>query len=99
MTVVTASADLPLMQSNATPLEVDHRTFVASLAHESRIVLGLRLLETGTAKDVSGVLRLSRGPQLDSGEDEEEVQPELLDRDVLFFINGDGSVKVFERGA
>ena len=51
--------------------------------------MGLRLLDTGTAKDISGVLRVTRGPQ---GDDLEE-------KELLYFVGGDGGVRVFERGA
>ena len=50
--------------------------------------MGLRLLDTGTARDVSGVLRVTRGPEGD----------ELEEREFLYFVSGDGGVRVFERG-
>jgi len=87
---VTASADYPLVQARNFPLEIDHATFVLGLAHQARVVMGLRGLDTGVARDVSGVLRITRG-----GEDTEEVQ----EKEILYFVEGDGSVKVFERGA
>lgn len=53
-------------------------------------MLGVRGLDTGAARDVSGVLRVARGPG-EGGEDIEE-------REVLFFVGGDGGVRVFEKG-
>ena len=54
--------------------------------------MGLRLLDTGAAKDVSGVLRVTRGP------DEGEGWGEVDEREVLYFVGGDEGVRVFERG-
>ena len=54
--------------------------------------MSLRLLDTGTAKDVSGVLRVTRGP--DDGEAQEEVE----EREVLYYVGGDGGVRIFGRG-
>lgn len=53
------------------------------------MVMGLRLLDTGTARDVSGVLRITNG-----GARDQEVE----ERECLYFVAGDGGVKVFERG-
>ena len=60
------------------------------LAHQARVIMGLRGLDTGVARDVSGVLRITRGT-----EDTDEVE----EKEVLYFVSADGSVKVFERGA
>ena len=73
-----------------TSLEKEHASFVVSLAHESEIVLSLRLLDTGVAKDVSGVVRIGCGGQ-DTGRAVEE-------REFLYHVGGDGGVRVFERG-
>jgi elongator complex protein 6 len=89
-TIVTASADYPLMQARNTPLEVDHAAFVMGLAHQASVIMGLRGLDTGVARDVSGVLRITRG-----GDDRDEVE----EKEILYFVGGDGSVRVFERGA
>lgn len=71
-------------------LEKEHAAFVMSLAHEAEAVLSLRMLDTGTAKDVSGVLRITRGGAvLDRAIDEHEY---------LYHVGGDGGVKVLERG-
>jgi elongator complex protein 6 len=53
----------------------------------------LRTLETGAAKDVSGVLRISRGGVLNTSEDNG-----LEEREALYYIQRDGGVTVFGRG-
>ncbi|KAK0655528.1 hypothetical protein B0T16DRAFT_499467 [Cercophora newfieldiana] len=88
--VVTLSADEPLIKAQTTSLEKEHASFVMSLAHEAQTVVGLRLLDTGTAKDVSGVMRITAGGD-DSG-------PAVEERELLFHVGGDGGVRVFERG-
>lgn len=76
-TIVTCSADAPLLHLQqpshggggdgtaaaavTTPLERCHRAFVTSLAYQAERVVQLRGLDTGAARDVSGVLRVSRG--------------------------------------
>lgn len=62
-----------------------------SLAHQARLLMGVRELDTGVARDVSGVLRIGRG----GGEGAEDVE----EKEVLYFVGGDGGVRVFERGA
>lgn len=48
------------------------------------------MLDTGTARDVSGVVRITvRGGEEEQRESEKEF---------LYFVAGDGAVKVFERG-
>ncbi|KAL1859695.1 hypothetical protein Daus18300_009414 [Diaporthe australafricana] len=89
-TVVTLSADEPLVSAQTTTLEKEHASFVLSLAHEAEAVISLRLLDTGTAKDVSGVVRITGGGgSLDRVIEEHEY---------LYHVGGDGVVKVFERG-
>ncbi|KAH0596822.1 hypothetical protein MHUMG1_05130 [Metarhizium humberi] len=67
-TVVAISADDPLLHAQNTTLEKDHAAFALSLAHEARIVMALRLLDTGTARDVSGVVRVTGGGKVDEDE-------------------------------
>ncbi|KAB5547050.1 hypothetical protein GE09DRAFT_198944 [Coniochaeta sp. 2T2.1] len=55
-TILTLSADAPLVSNQTTRLEKEHAALVLSQAHGADVVLSLRLLDTGTAKDVSGVL-------------------------------------------
>ncbi|KAJ5111124.1 hypothetical protein N7532_001659 [Penicillium argentinense] len=98
-TVLTLAADSPLLHnasasSNqmANPTEAEHAAFSIGLAHRARSVMQLRTLETGAARDVSGVLRISRGGGWTVGDDN------LDERELLFYIQRDGGVRVFGRG-
>lgn len=68
-------------------------SFLLSTAHQADLVIGLRLLDTGAARDVSGVMRISVNE-----DNEDEKERGLEDRELLYFVSGDGAVKVFERG-
>ncbi|KAL1613049.1 hypothetical protein SLS60_001281 [Paraconiothyrium brasiliense] len=101
-------SDLALFAASEkpSPLQIAQQNLVVKTAHMSAKVLGVRLLDTGVARDVSGVLRVTvnRDPWADvvQVKDQEEggaVQaPEEQNLEVLYKVNGDGSVKVFERG-
>lgn len=55
--------------------------------------MSVRGLDTGTARDVSGVLRTSKGAgECADDEDADEME-------CLYYVGSDGGVKVFERGA
>lgn len=63
--------------------------------------MGVRALETGAARDVSGVLRITRGGGWGWEEEEEEEGMGMgMGREVelLYLVGRDGNVKVFERG-
>ncbi|KAK2757343.1 hypothetical protein FQN54_004857 [Arachnomyces sp. PD_36] len=104
--IVTLSADFPLVQTTSlgephpqTPLEQAHSSFLIWMAHQATLVLQLRNLDTGVAKDVSGVLRISRGGSagdalLGNGEQEQKWE----ENEYLYFVQGDGGVRVFGRG-
>lgn len=87
--LLTLSADLPLLATPQTPLEKNHAAFVIGVAHQADLIMSLRLLDSGTARDVSGVVRITGDGHVE-GEGEE--------RELLYFVGGDGGVKVFERG-
>ncbi|KAK1590683.1 uncharacterized protein LY79DRAFT_515359 [Colletotrichum navitas] len=91
-TVFTVAADEPLVASQTTTLEKEHAAFVLGLAHAAETVISLRLLDTGNASDVSGVLRITAGG--DAHCEREAVE----ETELLYFVGGDGSVKVFGRG-
>ena len=96
--IVTCSADYPLLHVSstaATPLEHNHRNFVTTMAHQSRVVAQLRSLGTGAAKDISGVLRMSAGGAYD---DVEEQDAGFEEGEWLYHVKGDGSVSVWGRG-
>lgn len=80
------SADSPLVAAQGTTLEREHASLALSLAHAADAVQAMRLLDTGTARDVSGVVRLT-GPLVEEG-----------GREYLYYVAADGAVKVFERG-
>ncbi|KAJ5780476.1 hypothetical protein N7457_005636 [Penicillium paradoxum] len=99
-TVLTLATDAPLIHNAsisagllATPIETEHAALAIGLAHRARSVMQLRTLDTGAAKDVSGVLRISRGGGMSSSEEES-----LEEREALYFIQRDGGVTVFGRG-
>ena len=59
-----------------------------STVHTADTVLALRMLDTGTARDVSGVVRIT-GPGVKDVGGETEY---------LYHVTADGGVRVFERG-
>ncbi|KAK0764009.1 hypothetical protein N5P37_003404 [Trichoderma harzianum] len=85
-TVLTFSADDALLRAQTTSLERSHAALVLAQTHAADLVLSIRLLDTGVAKDVSGVVRIAVRK-------EEEESAEYL-----YHIGADGNVKVFERG-
>lgn len=95
-TVMTISADYPLLASHLTPLETDHAAFLLSIAHQADITMSLRLLDSGTARDVSGVVRVTIGDQGSDGD--HDAQNRIEEKELLYFVGGDGGVRVFERG-
>ncbi|TDZ46823.1 hypothetical protein CTRI78_v008934 [Colletotrichum trifolii] len=91
--IVTAAADEPLIATQTTTLEKEHAGFVLGLAHAAEMVVSLRLLDTGTASDVSGVVRITPG-----GGGEGDGERTVEETELLYFVGTDGSVKVFGRG-
>lgn len=87
-TVATLSADGPLVGAQATRLEREQASLVVSTAHVADVVMGVRMLDTGTARDVSGVVRVTSA----KGGGGEAVE-------VLYHVAADGGVRVFERGS
>ncbi|KAJ4992729.1 hypothetical protein SVAN01_01775 [Stagonosporopsis vannaccii] len=98
-------ADTPLLSASAPPqpLETAQYNFLTKMAHMSTRILGTRVLDTGVARDVSGVVRITeqRGGWGNLGFEDEarEREKEKGGREFLYRVKGDGSVKVFERGA
>ncbi len=72
------------------------------MAHQAGRVLQLRGLDTGAARDVSGVLRVSSGGgdaevgRVEGGGGEGEVSAE--EGEWLYLVKGDGSVRTWTRG-
>lgn len=106
-TVLVCSADLPLLSAATstpeympTPIEAESAAFVVQQAHSAYIVMGVRELTTGAAKDVSGVLRVTRGGAASSDWEEGDGAEEALkELEALYLVQRDGNAKVFERGA
>ncbi|KAI1140981.1 hypothetical protein F5Y05DRAFT_294134 [Hypoxylon sp. FL0543] len=90
--IVTVSADVPLISPRTTPLEKEHAVFAALLAHDAHLVVSSRMLDTGTARDVSGVLRVTPGGG------NHDIDYVVEEQELLYFVAGDGAVRVFGRG-
>jgi len=87
-----------------TPLDIETSSFVVGMAHQARLVLGVRRLGTGWAGDVSGVVRITRGGAVDASDGSAEADPSGNVEDVeegewLYHVAGDGGVTVWARGA
>ncbi|KAF2241865.1 hypothetical protein BU26DRAFT_544351 [Trematosphaeria pertusa] len=103
--LVHMQADTPLLSLSTPPqpLEVAQHNFLVKMAHMSRRILSVRVLDTGVARDVSGVLRVTENREswvdLGFGGGKDEGKGEEQNRELLYLVKGDGSVRVFERGA
>ncbi|KAM3084158.1 hypothetical protein ACMFMG_001742 [Clarireedia jacksonii] len=106
-TILSLSADSSLLHTPPTPtptptpdpLTHTLTAFTLSLAHSADMLISVRELDTGAARDVSGVLRVTRGGQGFSGpENGVENGTEIEEKELLYFVGGDGGVRVFERG-
>lgn len=93
-TLLTTPADGPFLSAtqpdaNAapTPIESESAAFTVQQAHSARSVLSVRELGTGAARDVSGVLRVTKG-----GKSDEEVK----EWEGLYLVGRDGGVKIVE---
>ena len=99
-------ADTPLLSLSTPPqpLEVAHHNLVVKCAHMSRRIMGVRVLDTGVARDVSGVIRVTeqRKQWFDVGfgiEANKDDDDNGRGKEFLYQVKSDGSVRVFERGA
>lgn len=63
-----------------------------NMAHQATLIMSVKGLDTGFARDVSGVLRVNRGPGADL------TDTDVEEKEYLYFVEGDGGVRVFERG-
>lgn len=105
MQVQVTSRNTNTNTDTSTPLEVNHSALVMSLVHQASVVCAVRALETGVARDISGILRVGRGGGAgvgagDGGDGDgswEEVEV-VEEMEVLYFVEADGGVRVFERG-
>jgi elongator complex protein 6 len=98
-------SDNPLLSLSTPPqpLEWAHHNLLVTCAHMSRRILGVRVLDTGVARDVSGVVRITeqKSDWLSLGLDDasRDTDDSGKGKEFLYQVKGDGSVRVFERGA
>jgi elongator complex protein 6 len=98
-------SDTPLLSLSTPPqpLEWAHHNLLVTCAHMSRRILGVRVLDTGVARDVSGVIRITeqKSDWLSLGLDDasKDTGDSGKGKEFLYQVKGDGSVRVFERGA
>ena len=107
---IAISGDQPLLPqlTNGTPLEAEHKTLLVSMAHQARMVLQLRPLESGSAKDISGVIRVSAGGAWEELDEERSTSgtsrissnggDRIVEGEWLYYITGSGDAKVWGRG-
>ena len=78
---------------------------MTSLAHQARLVISVRGLDTGLARDISGVLRITKGlalfehehgVRLDKQQDLSNGE-DVKENEMNFLLAADGGVKVWER--
>ncbi|KAL1837357.1 hypothetical protein VTJ49DRAFT_3968 [Mycothermus thermophilus] len=95
-TILTLASDSPLIHTQETPLEQQHAWFTLSLAHDADLLLSLRPLDTGAARDVSGVIRITTHPT--TAAIKATTAAHGGSHEWLYYVGGDGGVRVFERG-
>ncbi|KAL1583319.1 hypothetical protein WHR41_08066 [Cladosporium halotolerans] len=81
------SASLPDVNVAPTPVESESAAFTVQQAHAACTVLSVRELDTGAARDVSGVLRVTKGGDGDA---------EVKEWEGLYLVGRDGGVKIVE---
>jgi elongator complex protein 6 len=87
------SNDSSLVLRQQTPLEINHAAFLLSFAYQANLIMSLRSLDTGMARDVSGVIRIGLGAA-----EAAKWGTQMEAKELLYFVGGDGNVRVFERG-
>lgn len=104
-TFLAVCGDWPLIgaatasHAQFTPLERENAAFVLQQAHLSKSIMSVRQMETGAAKDVSGVLRTTRGSDVSGwGEPDVGASDDLMEMESLYLVQKDGRVTVFARG-
>lgn len=101
--LVHLQSDSPLLNLSTPPqpLELAQHNLLVRTAHMSRRILGVRVLDTGVARDVSGVVRVTENKVgwMGLGFENEGANEDDKGKEFLYQVKGDGSVKVFERGA
>lgn len=88
-TAVILNVDLPLNTRNSSKLEMEHSAFVLTLAHQASSIVSLRMLDSGMAKDVTGVIRASY--------ESIRVEVDTKNKEFLYVVK-DNLISVFNRG-
>ncbi|KAJ6264162.1 hypothetical protein Dda_0304 [Drechslerella dactyloides] len=96
MAVISPSdSTLTHTSPSSTPLELSHANLLLSLSHTADAILSLRLLDTGVAKDISGVLRVTRG----AGNLWRDGNAGVVEEKELLYHEADAGVRIFARGS
>lgn len=91
-TIITMASDIfpqGVESNKLTALQVQQQQFLLSIVHQANIVMSTRILDTGHAKDVGGVLMVTRGGRATNG----------IDAEYLFHIENNRAARVWKRGA
>jgi elongator complex protein 6 len=103
-TVLNLSADVNPPPSTeppshvSSPLATESQAFLVGIAHQADLVIGCRGLDTGGAGDVSGVIRITTGNDVDD-DTNKSCKREWKEQELLYMVRNDGVAKVWERGA
>jgi elongator complex protein 6 len=96
-TVIMLQADLfgsEVEPQNPTPMQVQQQQLVLSFAHQANTVFSIRKLDSGLAKDVTGVLRITTANK-DVGGDDQRVPA----KELLYHVHDNRGAVVWERGS
>src|SRR5271155_4107145 len=95
-TFISLFADHTLLDfsPHSTSLSKNQSVLLTSLIHRAHSVIGLRSLQTGTAKDVTGVIRLTRGGAWYDFDREQRDPDENEEWEMLYHIY-DGKIRLF----
>lgn len=89
------------------PLARENAAFMVSCVQMARWTVSCRMLGTGWAEDVSGVVRVTRGGRADEdlevegegeGQGDDAGEEEVKEGEWLYYVGGDGGVRVWGRG-
>jgi elongator complex protein 6 len=85
---VFCNCDEPLVM-NSSPIAEQQSNFLTQTMHNASLIISLRPFETGRADDVTGIMRITRGPRL-----MDDVQ--VVENEYLYLVSGE-TVKLFYR--
>jgi elongator complex protein 6 len=93
-TVIMLRADLFESEAephNPTPMQVQQQQLVLSRAHQANTIFSVRKLDSGLAKDVTGVLRITTSIKDTKANDQ--------DKEFLYHVSDNRTAVVWERGS